>query len=308
MNTSRARSSEKKRFALLGAAESWYFKDLSRACADRHKIICLPFSALMSNTSDVETNVSSRGVQLDSFDAIIVRSMPAGSLEQVVFRMDALLHLERSGTLVLNPPKSLETAIDKFLTLVNLQRAGLKVPRTVVCQSVDEAMTAFLQLGGDVVVKPIFGGEGRGITRITDEAIALRVFKSLVQIQAAIYVQEFIEHLGFDIRLFVIGDTVLGMKRSNDSDWRTNITLGGRGEPIQVTDELAEHARKVARIVGAPLLGVDILPTNEGQLFTIEANAVPGWRGLSKTLDLDISQMVIDFLENDSVIHGSQWS
>ena len=289
--------SQKNELAILGSPNSWYFKDLSRACEDRHEIVCLPFSRLMSNTMPGETNISSRGVSLDSFDAVIVRSMPAGSLEQVVFRMDALQHLEQSGTKVLNPPKSLEIAIDKFLTLAKLQRSGLNVPRTIVCQTVEESMEAFITFDSDVVVKPIFGGEGRGITRISDEAIALRVFKSLVQTQAVIYLQEFIDHVGYDIRLLTVGEQVLGMKRCNDSDWRTNITLGGRGEPIEVTDELAEHALKVARIIGAPLLGVDVLPAQDGTFYTIEANAVPGWRGLSKTLNLDVSRLVIELLE-----------
>ena len=152
MCNSRSTGHKKMKLAILGSPNSWYFKDLSRACEDRHEIVCLPFSRLMSNTMPGETNISSRGVSLDTFDAVIVRSMPAGSLEQVVFRMDALQHLEQSGTKVLNPPKSLEIAIDKFLTLAKLQRSGLNVPRTIVCQTVEESMEAFITFDGDVVV------------------------------------------------------------------------------------------------------------------------------------------------------------
>jgi len=52
---------------------------------------------------------------LSGCDALLVRSMPPGSLEQVVFRMDALARVEQQGTPVLNPPRALEIAIDKYL-------------------------------------------------------------------------------------------------------------------------------------------------------------------------------------------------
>jgi len=61
-------------------------------------------------------------------------------------------------------------------------------------------------LGGEVVVKPLFGGEGRGLTRVNDEAVARRVFMALEQIGSVLYVQQFIPHDGVDWRLLVVGD------------------------------------------------------------------------------------------------------
>src|SRR3569833_1781666 len=141
-----------------------------------------------------------------------------------------------------------------------LLSAGLRVPRTIICQTADEALRAFELLGGDVVVKPLFGSEGRGIARIVDAAIALRTFRLLEQLGAVLYLQEFIEHEGCDLRLLVLGDRVLGMRRSNPLDWRTNISRGARAEPLDVTPELTEIAHRAASAVGAPLAGVDLLP------------------------------------------------
>jgi ribosomal protein S6--L-glutamate ligase len=76
-------------------------------------------------------------------DAVIVRTMPPGSLEQVVFRMDALHAAAAAGVKVLNPPRAVEVCVDKYLTNVRLVRAGLPVPETVVCQRADDALTAF---------------------------------------------------------------------------------------------------------------------------------------------------------------------
>ncbi len=111
--------------------------------------------------------------------------MPPGSLEQVVFRMDALGRLEAAGATVINPPRAIECAVDKYLTTARLAAAGLLVPRTVACQTVEDAMAAFELLGGDVVIKPLFGSEGRGITRLQDEALAERAFRLLVQLGAS---------------------------------------------------------------------------------------------------------------------------
>ena len=118
---------------------------------------------------------ASGGVDLAQLDAVLVRTMPPGSLEQVVFRMDVLARLEAQGLVVINPARAIEAAVDKYLATARLQAAGLRVPRTAVCQTVEEALGWFAELGGDVVLKPLFGSEGRGITRLVDEAFALRV-------------------------------------------------------------------------------------------------------------------------------------
>jgi ribosomal protein S6--L-glutamate ligase len=224
--------------------------------------------------------------------------MPPGSLEQVVFRMDALAQLEMAGIPVLNPPKAIETAVDKFLTTARLASNGHCVPRTFVCQTTDDAMDAFASFGGDVAVKPIFGGEGRGITRINDEALALRAFKMLEALGAVLYVQEFIAHEGFDIRLFVVGDRVFGMRRMSETDWRTNVSRGARAEPLEVTTDLAELACRAAAAVGAPLAGVDLLPGRDGRLYTLEVNAVPGWRTLARVTGIDVARAVLQLIED----------
>ena len=93
-------------------------------------------------------------------DAVLVRTMPPGSLEQVVFRMDLLHRLMAGGVRVLNPPRAVEVCVDKYLATALLDAAGLPVPHTIVCQHADAALEAFTALGGDVVVKPLFGSEG----------------------------------------------------------------------------------------------------------------------------------------------------
>lgn len=284
------------RFAVLADPESWYLRDLQRAAGGRHEIVATQFSQIATRLVGDRCSVFSGEQELSSFDAVLVRTMPPGSLEQVVFRMDALQRYEAGGGVAINSARAVETAVDKFLTSAKLQAIGLKTPRTVTCQTSDDALAAFEQLGGDVVIKPLFGSEGRGITRVSDPDLALRAFRMLEQLGAVLYLQEFIPHAGFDLRLLVIGERVLGMRRRNALDWRTNVSRGATGEAFEPDDELIGIARRAAAAVGAPLAGVDLLPGRDGQLYAIEVNAVPGWKALATAQQVDVAQLVLDFV------------
>lgn len=279
---------------VLAAVDSWYLRDLTRAAAGNHQIAALSFSEITGRLGQASEAVTDRDRRLDDADAVLVRTMPPGSLEQVVFRMDALARLARQGTVIVNSPRAVEVAVDKYLAAAKLADAGLLTPPTVVCQTVEDAMLAFAQLGGDVVIKPLFGSEGRGMTRISDESLALRAFKTLAQLDAVIYLQQFIEHEGYDVRLLVIGEQVFGMRRINPHDWRTNVSRGARTERLPLDDHLIALAHSAAKAVGATVAGVDLLPGRDGNLYALEVNAVPGWKALAATLDLDVAALVLD--------------
>jgi len=287
------------RCAVLAAADSWYFADLQRAARDRHELVAFPFRSLSSSVAGEQSRgtVYASNSMLNEFDAVIVRTMPPGTLEQVVFRMDVLGRLEAQGTPVINPPRAIECAVDKFLTTARLAAAGLPIPRTIACQTVDDALRAFEDFGRDVVLKPVFGSEGRGISRLQDETLAERAFRLLVQLGSVLYLQEFVPHNGFDLRLLVIGNQVLAMRRSNPLDWRTNVSRGAIAEAIEPCDEWVALARRAANTIGASVAGVDLLQSSEGQTYVIEVNAVPGWRALAAAHGRDVAAMVLEHVE-----------
>lgn len=292
-------------FGVLGNSESWYVADLQRVATERgHRCDRLDFEHLIGAAGPgmwLGQHQSPGDVprtDLTTYDGVIVRTMPPGSLEQVVFRMDLLHQLVDQGIPVLNPPRSLECAVDKYLTTARLARVGLPVPRTIVCEGFEEAMAGFPVLGGDVVVKPIFGAEGRGIVRVSDPDLAHRVFRTLERIDAVLYLQEFIRHPGYDIRVLVLGGQVVGsMKRISDTDFRTNCSRDARAEVHQPTDIEVEYALRAVEVTGAEIAGVDLLYGPDGQLYVIEVNAVPGWRAFARTTGIDVAARVIDWLE-----------
>lgn len=289
------------RIALLSAGNGWHVRDLQRAAAQQgHDAVAVDFRRLSAT-------VSHEPEALADFDAVLVRTMPPGSLEQVVFRMDLLHRAQARGAVVLNPPRAVETCVDKYLATACLEAAGLRVPPTVACQHADAALEAFQTLGGDVVVKPLFGSEGRGMVRVSDPEMAWRTFRTLERTQSVLYLQQFIRHPGWDLRVFVLGGRVLtAMRRFSNGDWRTNVAQGGRGEVVQPSADEESLALRAAAALGAPMAGVDLLSGPRGEWYVLEVNAVPGWRALAAVTGVDVAGAVIDFLvhEMNHGLHG----
>ena len=300
------------RIAVIGNAGSWYCAALEQAAQSRRcDVLRVDFRDIQTADCLSDTPaVSVPSVDLTRVDAVVVRTMPPGSLEQVVYRMDALAQLESRGVLVLNSAKAIECAVDKYLTTTRLRAAGLPVPATGVCQSAAAAMGLFERLGGDVVVKPLFGAEGRGLMRVSDVDLADRVFRTLERLQAVIYLQEFVDHGGSDIRVLVWGNDVLGgMRRVCRQGFRTNISQQGTAQPHRPTDEEIQLACRAAATTFTRFAGVDLMYDADGRCVVVEVNAVPGWRMFERVTGDDVAGQVIDRLraECNSAV-GSQSS
>jgi RimK family alpha-L-glutamate ligase len=282
------------RLALLSAGDGWHVRDLRRAAAGlRHEAVAVDFRRLSAG-------VAAAPGPLAGFDGALVRTMPPGSLEQVVFRMDLLHRASARGVAVLNPPRAVETCVDKYLATACLEAAGLRVPPTVVCQHADAALEAFAALGGDVVVKPLFGSEGRGMVRVADPELAWRTFRTLERTQTVLYLQQFVRHPGWDLRAFVLGGRVLtAMRRRSGGGWRTNVAQGGTAEAVRLGADEERLALRAAAALGAPVAGVDLLPGPGGEWYVLEVNAVPGWRALAPVAGVDVAAAVVRYLTDE---------
>jgi RimK family alpha-L-glutamate ligase len=226
-------------------------------------------------------------------DVVLARIIPNGSLEQIIYRVDALHWLEDVGVRVINSPRAIERTVDKFYTSALLERAGLATPETVVCERLDDAMAAFRHLR-DVIVKPLFGSMGLGLVRVNDEDVAWRVLRAIEQIRGVFYLQRYIDHDGRDIRAFVIGDRVFGAIERSSPTWRTNVSRGGAARPARLSRHTIDMALTAARAVGAEYAGVDLLPGKDGRTYALEVNGIPGWRGLQDATGLDVAGGIAD--------------
>jgi len=232
---------------------------------------------------------------LDDLDALIIRPIGRGSLEELVFRMDMLYKLERQGFYMVNPPTAIEHCVDKYDILALLEDVGVPVPRTLVTESVNEALKSFHELGGDVVVKPLFGSRGQGATRVNDIDIADTIFKAVTFHHGVIYMQEFVPHGTSDVRAFVLGDQVIASMRRVAQSWKTNYSQGARPAPEAISPTFKELAVKAAQAVGCKIAGVDILEGPDGPRI-VDVNSQPGWKGLQMVTKVDIGDSIVQFV------------
>jgi tetrahydromethanopterin:alpha-L-glutamate ligase len=290
--------------AALVSGFGWHVEDLGRAAGlvgVSLRAVPFPRVAAVVGAQPPGRLVTAGEIDLTAVDGVLVRMMPPGSLEQVVFRMDALHRVAAAGVPVLNPPRAVEAAVDKYLTLALIEAAGLPVPLTWAGQGATEALEAFDALGGDVVVKPLFGSEGRGLVRISETEMAWRTFHAIERLGSVLYLQRFIRNPGHDYRVFVLRDEVIGMMRRKApaNDWRTNVSVGGRAAACRPEPEAERLALAAARAIGAELAGVDLIPDlDRGQLVVLEVNAVPGWRALSAVTGVDIAAAILAALRD----------
>jgi RimK family alpha-L-glutamate ligase len=286
------------RIGILGSRGSWHVEALRKALEERDvPVECFPITRLVARISEARTSAEPRvrieDQILENYDAIIVRSIPAGSLEQIIFRVDVLHRLENLGVKVVNSARTIERTVDKYYTSSLLEDAGIPTPYTVVTERFDEAMEAFKELG-DAVVKPLFGSEGRGMVRVCDEDAAYRVFRALELGRYIFYLQEFIPHANRDIRTFVIGDKLVAAMVRRAEGWKTNVAKGARVEPLEPSEELREISLKAAAVLETEYAGVDILKAETGGYYVTEVNGIPGWKGLQKTTEVDIAGRIVE--------------
>ena len=287
------------RVVVLSARTGWHTDELCRALEVRgHTGRVVLYESLIARvgaTGPRRDGLHGDGAAVLDADAVLARIIPGGSLEQVIFRVDALHWIEQRGIPVINSPGAIERCVDKFYTSSLLRDAGLPTPETVVCQRTDDAMDAVRTLG-DVVIKPIFGSLGQGMIRTDNPEVALRVVRTLDQVRAVFYVQQAIDSGGRDVRVFVVGGRVLGAieRRAPAGEWRTNVALGGTARAVDLPDDWSTMAVRAAAAVGADYAGVDLLPARDGAVYVLEVNGIPGWEGLQAATGLDVAGAVVD--------------
>jgi RimK family alpha-L-glutamate ligase len=278
--------------AILSARTGWHTDELCRALAQHgHAGVVLPYEKLVAR---LPGGLSSEAVPILEADAVLARIIPGGSLEQVIYRVDALHWIEERGVLVVNSPRTIERCVDKFYTTALLHDAGLPTPETIVCEQTDDALAAVRTMG-ECIIKPIFGSLGHGMVRVSEPEVARRVVRTLEQTRTVFYVQKAIDHGGRDIRVFVVGGKVLGAieRRAPEGEWRTNVAIGGSATPFELPDEWAQVAVRAANTVGADYAGVDLLPSRDGGIFVLEVNGIPGWEGFQKATGIDVAGAIV---------------
>ena len=239
--------------------------------------------------------ITMNGVDLSSLDLLIVLDLGANDIGAFFNRVGLLSALTEMGVRVINSVSSILLMRNKAETMRRLISAGLPVPRTLITESIDDA-ARFVQTHYPCVLKPITGFGGIGVQLIErdfdiDNIYDYLKFHSQMFGKGAYLLQEYVRSPGFDIRALVLRNEVIAtMQRVGGEGITTNIHCGGI--PRRNTIDVSALSVKAASSVKGDLVGVDIIPDMEGNIWVLEVNATPGWTGLQQVTDFDISERI----------------
>jgi len=222
-------------------------------------------------------------------DVALVRNIPNGSFEQVTFRLSLLHALRELGIPVVNDARAIERCVDKSMTSFLLHKAGIPTPHTLVAEDPEAAASWRQAEDSDVVAKPLFGAQGRGLARIAPgEPLPDAAADPL---RGVLYLQRYVgrERDWRDYRVFVVGGGAIAAMVRRGASWVTNVARGGVCEPAACSGELAELAVAAAGAVGARYCGVDLIEDEARGLVVLEVNSMPAWQGLQGVAEVDIA-------------------
>jgi ribosomal protein S6--L-glutamate ligase len=291
------------KIALLSRNPNLYSsRRLIEAAKERgHEVQVIDVLRAYMNITSHKPSIHYKGEELDGFDVVI----PRIGASVTFYGAAVLRQFEMMGVFPLNESVAITRSRDKLRSLQLLSRQGIGLPVTVYASKPDDIKDMIKMVGGaPLVVKLLEGTQGIGVVLAETQQAAESVIEGFMGIKANILIQEYIKEAnGADIRCFVIGGKVVAaMKRQAASgEFRSNIHRGGTAEIIKITPEERLTAVRAAKIMGLNVAGVDLLRANHGPVV-MEVNSSPGLEAIEATTGKDIAGMIIDYIENTSVI------
>ena len=256
-------------------------------------VLAVPADGLKFVYGKEGTQVLYKDTDITEFDVAYLRH----SDEEAYFAEHLAEILNNEDVLTPLSDDTFAVMTNKFYTMKILAENGLNVPNSVYTLSPDTAVEAAKELGYPMIMKTITGGGGEGVMRASSESELKPVMDTMKAFEQDICLQEFMEHAGTDNRLIVIGDHVVGYRRSSsdEDEWRSNIGAGGERLKLDLTDEMKEIARMAARSIGADISAADVIES-EDETYILEMNAAQF--GLSETINEIVEEdIILDIVE-----------
>ncbi|HSP78491.1 MAG TPA: RimK family alpha-L-glutamate ligase, partial [Myxococcaceae bacterium] len=129
--------------------------------------------------------------------------------------------------------------------------------------------------GFPVVMKPVVGSWGRMVARLDSHSAAEGLlsmrFGTGGAAEHVALVQQYIDKPGHDLRVYVVGSAVGGIRRRSEH-WITNTARGATAERYEVPASHARLAEQAAAAVGGEIVAVDLLETRGGDILVNEVN------------------------------------
>jgi len=186
--------------------------------------------------------------------------------------------MENYGVFTINEFKTMQFCSNKLATMIELERQKVPIPRTAYVPSGGDVELALKKIGGKfpVVIKTITGAEGIGVSIVDSYASLKSVLQSLWKYDAEVIIQEYFE-IKFDVRTLVLDGKIFACAKriKGGKDFRTNIALGNKGGPHELSEIEKEVVLKAAKISGGFYVAVDHVLHDE-KPYILELNGSPG--------------------------------
>lgn len=192
-------------------------------------------------------------------------------------------HLENMGYRLFNSSSAIDYCDDKCLMHLMLSNKNISMPKTIISPMIfnydnindDYLIEVFNIFKNKVVIKEAKGSFGMQVYLIEEREAFINKIKELNKRNVRFIIQEKVEaSFGKDIRVNIIGNKVVGaMLRKSSSDFRANITQGGKGEIVVLTKEQEELALKAHKTLGLDFSGVDLLFGKDNKPILCEVNS-----------------------------------
>lgn len=228
----------------------WHARRIVRsleAMGARVTVSSLPHCAF---DTGLESGIDIPGFKGRLPDGVFVRSISAGTLEQITFRLGLLHALRESGVRVWNDARAIERCVDKSQTTFLLHKNGIPTPRTRVCETLPHALEYTEGLDRPLVVKPIFGSQGKGIGKIEQQS-ELPAPETVDQMY---YMQDYVapkDGLFEDWRVLATRHRVVAAMTRRGTNWVTNIHQGGKARVHLPDAEMTSISMAAMRAVDA---------------------------------------------------------
>jgi glutathione synthase len=249
----------------------------------------------VSDTEPHHTLGKAADVRLADVECVLIRKDPPFDAQYLYLTL--MLEKLRGRTLVVNDPRGLRDANEKLYTL----HFARHMPRTLVTTD-RERIHRFVAELGTAVVKPLDGAGGSGVMVVDKNDRNARSIVDYITREGTqqAMVQEFIPAVRQgDKRVLLLEGAILGAinRIARDDDVRSNIHVGGRVEPCEVTAaERAIVADMAPRLAadGLAFVGLDFIG---GRLTEVNVTSPTGIQELSRHVGRDVAEDVIVWIE-----------
>ncbi len=261
------------------------------------------------NKLDVEVDI--RPNSMDT--AMII----AGKIEAYVKDYDFIVYLdkdkyssallEKAGIRIFNRHESIVVCDDKMETHIRLANHGIPMPDTIpglLCYYQEAPLELAFervelvekQLGYPCVIKECYGSLGTGVYRVSNRE-ELLFYMEKVKCKEHLFQKMIGNGKGRDVRVIVIGGRAVAcMMRTSETDFRSNIELGGKAIPYELPVNFQNLAEKVADILKLDYCGIDLLIDETGEPVVCEVNSNAFFGAMEATTGINVAGFYAKYL------------